>query len=82
MLHFFMRIFFTLLLKVGGHKQKDKAEAHIYGRKHFLTAKGEIEESDFPGEKEESDTNSSVDLMYGFRLTSYFSCSINYSEKN
>lgn len=51
--------FFTLSLKVGGRKQKNKAE-------HFPRARGDSEYSDFPGEKEESSTNSNVDLMCGF----------------
>ena len=49
--YFCTRRFFTLSFKVGGHKQKVKAEAHVSVRKHFLTARGESEESDFLAEK-------------------------------
>lgn len=39
---------------MGGYKQKDKAEAHISGRKDFPRARVCSEDSDIPGDKEES----------------------------
>lgn len=47
---------------MGGHKQ-GKAEAHISERKHFLKARGENKDTDFPGEKEESYTKCRLDVV-------------------
>lgn len=47
--------FCTSSFKLGECKLKGKAEAHMFGRKHFPRAREGYADSEFPREKEESD---------------------------
>lgn len=58
--------FFSSSFKLGECKLKGKADAHMFGRKHFPRARAGYADSEFPREKKESNHKIQGRFMCGF----------------